>query len=154
MILENLRRFGRLSGQDKKVVAGAICGTIVARMVLRLFGFRQWKEFLQSPQIQPEAPEEPTSRIQALNRSRRIAQLQLAGERSLFFRPSCLEHSLVLQRLLFREGISARLRLGGRKDADEFKAHAWIEVNEVKFDNFSDPDAYVPFGAIDPMAEE
>jgi hypothetical protein len=156
MILENLRKFGRLPGRDKKVVAEAVCGAVAARIALRVLGFRQWKEFLQPSRARPEALERRTSDIQILNRARRIAHLQLAGERSLFLRPSCLEHSLVLQKLLFREGISARLRFGGRKDGDEFKAHAWIEVNDTKLDNFPDhnPNAYVPFGAIDPVAEE
>lgn len=151
MILHDLRRFSRLSKHDKKVVAGAIRGAIATWIALRILRLRPWKKFLRSPQKRHEQGEPPTL---ILDRARRIAHLQLASERRLLFQPSCLEHSLVLLRLLAKEGIDGRLRLGARKDGRDFKAHAWIEVNETIFDSYNDTREYVPFGSADPMMDK
>lgn len=43
-------------------------------------------------------------------------------------RSRCLARSLVLQRLLARQGIAAEVRIGVRKDAGTLAAHAWVEV--------------------------
>ena len=40
---------------------------------------------------------------------------------------TCLEESLTLWYLLRRQGISARLRIGVRKENEKFEAHAWVE---------------------------
>jgi transglutaminase superfamily protein len=154
MIVENLRRFSRLSGEDKKVVAGAICGAIATRIGLRVLGCRPWKEFLRPSLEQHEHTKTPFPSMLKLDRARRIAHLQLASEHCLFFRPTCLEHSVVLQRLLAKEGIEGRFRLGARKDNGDFKAHAWIEVGETIVDNFNDSEAFVRFGSPDPVTEE
>ena len=42
----------------------------------------------------------------------------------------CLMRSLVLTQLLARRGIESRFVLGVRSGA-EFKAHAWVERNDV-----------------------
>jgi hypothetical protein len=40
---------------------------------------------------------------------------------------TCLEESLTLWYLLRKQGISARLRIGVRKENEKFEAHAWVE---------------------------
>lgn len=40
---------------------------------------------------------------------------------------SCLEQSLTLWFLLRRAGVAANLRIGVRKEAEKFEAHAWVE---------------------------
>jgi hypothetical protein len=40
---------------------------------------------------------------------------------------TCLERSLALWWLLGRKGIATQLRIGVRKDAGKFAAHAWVE---------------------------
>jgi len=45
--------------------------------------------------------------------------------------PTCLEQSLVLWYLLRERNISARLRVGVRKSAEKFEAHAWVEHDGV-----------------------
>lgn len=150
-MIQTLRSFRRLSGGERKIVAGAVCGAILTRIAFRLFGFSSRKELSQASQARPYAH---LSDEMVLERARRVVHLQFAAERSLFFRPSCLEHSLVLQRLLAHEGVPSRLRLGGRKDGGEFSAHAWVEVNETRFDSYNDALEYVPFGSADPMMEK
>lgn len=40
---------------------------------------------------------------------------------------NCLRQSLVLWYLLRRQGIASELRIGVRREAEEFQAHAWVE---------------------------
>lgn len=40
---------------------------------------------------------------------------------------TCLRRSMVLQRLLAREGIAVDLQIGVRKQGDKLNAHAWLE---------------------------
>ena len=42
-------------------------------------------------------------------------------------RPSCLAESLTLWYLLRKHGINAGIRIGVRKQAESFEAHAWVE---------------------------
>ena len=39
----------------------------------------------------------------------------------------CLPRSIALQRLLADRGVTARLRVGVRKEGAELHAHAWVE---------------------------
>lgn len=76
----------------------------------------------------------PSSRAGLDARSRRRAEgLSLAVRRAAefgLFRPKCLAQSLALQSLLRREGIpGSQVRIGVRRDARGFAAHAWVELD-------------------------
>jgi hypothetical protein len=45
--------------------------------------------------------------------------------------PACLEQSLALWWLLGRQGIASSVRIGTRKSAEKFEAHAWVECDGV-----------------------
>lgn len=62
--------------------------------------------------------------------------------------PSCLEESLVLLHLLQRQGIAAQLRIGVKRNAARFEAHAWVECGGTAL-NETDAlhDHYAPFEA-------
>lgn len=49
------------------------------------------------------------------------------ADRHGLFHPSCLAKSLTLWWLLGRAGIRSDLRIGIRKESEEFAAHAWVE---------------------------
>jgi Transglutaminase-like superfamily len=46
-------------------------------------------------------------------------------------RPACLEQSLALWWLLGWQGIASSVRIGTRKSAEKFEAHAWVERDGV-----------------------
>ena len=50
-----------------------------------------------------------------------------AADRLGLVHPSCLAKSLTLWWLLGRQGIPSQLRIGIRKEAEKFEAHAWVE---------------------------
>jgi hypothetical protein len=98
----------------------------VVWLAVRLLGFRICRAAFEEP-----ARAARNSRFletDTLNIAKRIARLEVVTAANLFFRTSCLEQSLVLCRLLRRRGMNATLRIGARKEADRFEAHAWVEM--------------------------
>jgi hypothetical protein len=76
----------------------------------------------------------------------RISQLESAAARNLFFNTNCLEQSLVLWSILRREGFAADLKMGARKEAGRFEAHAWVELNGLPLnDDTGGERTFVPF---------
>ena len=143
---QTLRRFLQLNRKQKRTVLVAAVTLVTTRIGLRLFGFRAWQKFLGA------FGERPAAEFvcdESIGRALAIARLQSSAERHLFFRPSCLEHSLVLQWMLRPEGIAAAMRIGGRKQSGRFEAHAWVEVNGIPLDNTrADGAEFVPFDAV------
>jgi Transglutaminase-like superfamily len=82
-----------------------------------------------------------------LDRARTSARLvQIAAARG-FYRATCLPQSLVLWWLLKRQGMEAELRVGVRKGADRFEAHAWVEHGGVVL--LDDADVHERYAAFD-----
>jgi hypothetical protein len=143
MSAQTLRRFLQLDKQQRRIVVAAAVALALTRAGLRVFGFRKWQKFLGS--LMRRAPAKIFTG-ESVHRAREIAKRQLSAERHLFFRASCLEHSLVLVWLLRREGIAGVLRLGGRKQGAQFEAHAWVEVSGTSLDSANgDALEFVPF---------
>jgi hypothetical protein len=57
----------------------------------------------------------------------KTCRMVCAAERHSIFRLTCLEESLALWYLLGRQNIWSSLRIGVRKHAENFEAHAWVE---------------------------
>lgn len=80
--------------------------------------------------------------------ARDIAHLVAVAARYGPVSGSCLSRALTLCRLLQRRGIAAELRIGVRRDAGDFAAHAWVEVcGEVVNDRADVATRFVPFAA-------
>jgi len=143
MSFEALHRFLRLGKNDRQIVFLSAVGLVCARAGLRLVGFGRWEKAFN--RFWPEPPREiPADR--PIDRARHIARLHRAAERRLFFHPSCLEHSFVLQWQLRRERIASTLRFGGRKQDARFEAHAWVEVDGLPLERFAGESArFAPF---------
>jgi hypothetical protein len=125
-MMQRFRRFRRLSGFERAVVFEAVIALPIAWLAARLLGSRICRAAFEEP-----ARAARNSRFletDTLNIAKRIARLEAVTAANLFFRTSCLEQSLVLCRLLGRRGMNAGLRIGARKEADRFEAHAWVEM--------------------------
>jgi hypothetical protein len=125
-MMQRFRRFRRLSGFERAVVLEAVITLPIAWLAVRLLGFRICRAAFEEP-----ARAARNSRFletDTLNIAKRIARLEAVTAANLFFGTSCLEQSLVLCRLLRRRGMNATLRIGARKEADRFEAHAWVEM--------------------------
>jgi hypothetical protein len=137
--IQSWRTFWALNRAERAVAWSAALGLAAAWIGLRLFGFRRCHEFA-SKRI--ENSQHPAAAISA----NRILQLQAAAARNLFFHTNCLEQSLVLWMLLRRYGFSPELKIGARKEAGRFEAHAWVELNRVRLNDQTDSNPqFVPF---------
>ena len=124
------RGFWRLSGFERGIALEAAAGLMATWVGLRFAGFRRWKAFLGwlAPRVVPDAA---ASNVSLEETARQITRMEEAAARNLFFGTNCLEQSLVLWWLLRIRGITAELRIGARKDANRFEAHAWVEFHEA-----------------------
>lgn len=128
--METWNRFWRLSGFERGVALEAALALPASWVGLRLAGFRRWKAALDRLAPRPFASAHVSDQDQ-LDAARKIARVQQSVARHLFFQASCLEQSLTLLWLLQTRGIGAELRIGARKEARRFEAHAWVERNGV-----------------------
>ena len=125
-MMQRFRRFRRLSGFERGVVLEALIALPVAWLAVRLLGFRVCRGAFE--ERARAARNSSFFETDTLNIAKRIARLGAVTASNVFFRTSCLEYSLVLCRLLRRRGMNATLRIGARKEADRFEAHAWVEM--------------------------
>jgi hypothetical protein len=130
--METWRKFWRKSGRERRLALEAAFALTATWAGLRVAGYRRWRNLL--------ARFLPAAKTQAANRNstdsethmmtaRTIAQMEEAAARHLPFKTNCLERSLALWWMLRWRGLPADLRIGVRKDAGSFEAHAWVEAN-------------------------
>jgi hypothetical protein len=103
----------------------------VISLSLRIRGFRATQAALQSF---PTPPKNENPIVESLDtddeRIRMTVRMVNAAARYGLV-STCLEKSLTLWWLLRREGIVSSVRIGARKAAGKFEAHAWVERDGV-----------------------
>ncbi len=119
-----------MSRRSRGVALEAALALVATKAGLRVAGFRRWKALLVrlTPQTSDFTLPLDAAGIEA---AREIARIQDVVCRHLIFHASCLEQSLVLWWLLGRRGIRAELRIGARKEAGRFEAHAWVKAGNL-----------------------
>jgi hypothetical protein len=123
-VIRKWRRFSNLAGFERAIVVEAAAGLAATRLGLRVVGFRRWKAVLS--RLAPPPREHDIAPLVG-DSVKIVLQAESAAARNLFFRPNCLERSMVLWWLLRSRGIVAELRVGARKREQRFEAHAWVE---------------------------
>jgi hypothetical protein len=114
-------------------------------MALRLLGFKRWQSVLASlsPLGESSRVGQASAPVQQAQVSARMVQAAACHGP---YRASCLPESLTLWWLLRRQRIHSDLRIGVRKLAGRFEAHAWVECQGVAL---NDSDAvhlrFLPF---------
>ncbi|HXL21999.1 MAG TPA: lasso peptide biosynthesis B2 protein [Candidatus Dormibacteraeota bacterium] len=93
---------------------------------LRWRGLRATQESLQRRQAPGRKPTKSES--QKLEVTVRMVK---AAVRHGLGHPTCLEESLTLWWLLASQGIPSEVRIGIRKQAENFEAHAWVERDGI-----------------------
>lgn len=142
-LMNTWNRFRELSRFERGVALEAAVVMSANWVGLRLAGFRRWKavlEMLGHPAASSGGGQDP------LEAAQEIARMQRAAARHLFFRANCLEQSLALLWLLRTRGIEGKLRIGARKEAGRFEAHAWVEQNGIVLNDAGESHRhFVPF---------
>lgn len=118
---ERLRRFSALERPAQALFLRAIVLLPLVSVNLRRRGFKATQAALQKRIGAVPANPDPR-KIAAMS-----ARMVHAAVRHGFGHPTCLQESLVLWYLLARQGIDSELRIGIRKHAGKFEAHAWVE---------------------------
>jgi Transglutaminase-like superfamily len=145
-MMQTWQRFRRLSRSERGIVLEAATGLLTSWLVVRLLGFRICRYVFEKPLSGRNSWNSKSGEADALAVARRIAHLEAVTAANLFFRTSCLEHSLVLCRMLRQRGMNADLRIGARKEGNRFEAHAWVELDGSVVDGSgSDHLHFVPF---------
>lgn len=128
-----LHKLLALSGAERRVFFESLAMLTLTAAGLRLFGFRRVYRWMSRHGSRREAaPAAPTSASTQL-----VAGGVRRASRPLPY-ATCLPRSLSLWWLLRRRGIEGDLRLGVRKEGEEIKAHAWVEVGGVALNDGSD----------------
>jgi hypothetical protein len=118
---------------------------------LRIRGFRATQAALQSLSI-PSKTKKPVGE-QALDGERVLMAVRMVNAAARYgLGATCLEKSLALWWLLRREGIVSRVRIGARKAAGKFEAHAWVERDGAALNESGDEHRhYATFDAAFPL---
>lgn len=118
----------------------------VVALRLRLRGFQNTQAALQKLPRHPLpglAPDVVKTRVSL------SAHMVHAADCHGLVHPSCLAKSLTLWWLLGRQGIGSRLRIGIRKQNEEFAAHSWVERDGVALNESDQPHRhYAAFDAV------
>jgi hypothetical protein len=94
-------------------------------MSLRTRGYKKTQAWLQKRLERRNATTLGAGSIGEL--VHKTCRMVRAAQRHGLTRSTCLEESLALWYLLGRQNISSRIRIGVRKQAGKFEAHAWVE---------------------------
>jgi Transglutaminase-like superfamily len=142
-IIDDCRQFRLLTHFERILVLESMLGLAATRVGLRLTGYQRWKNMILwlTRKKSWSAPAEPAAAT-----AEKIARIERASARRFPFRTNCLEQSLVLLWLLRQRGIGAELRIGGRKEANRFEAHAWVELEGAVLNDAGETHLhFVPF---------
>jgi len=124
-----IQRFRGLGAEAQKVFGRAVVLFPWVLFSLRTRGFNKTKLALQA-RLAQSAPLFGKSNSDG-EKVQLISRMVKAAGRYGLTHPNCLEESLVLWHCLQREQVSVALRIGVRKFAGQFEAHAWVEYQGV-----------------------
>lgn len=152
---ERLRRFKTLEPRAGGLFLRAAALLPIVSLSLRLRGFRATQLHLQ--RYLPDMPPAAFGSL-ANNTDGRVAltaQMVRSAARWSIGKATCLEQSLALWWLLGRQGIASSMRIGTRKAAGKFEAHAWVECCGVALNEAEKPHLhYAVFDESFPILEQ
>ncbi len=122
---ERFRRFSALDSEARKLFFRAAAWLAFVVMSLRTRGYKKTQAWLQKRLESRNATALDAGSIGEL--VHKTCRMVRAAQRHGLTRSTCLEESLALWYLLGRQNISSRIRIGVRKQAGKFEAHAWVE---------------------------
>ena len=146
--MRKLEALRRLSAPERRLLLCALAALPAVALGVRFFGLRRVQSALAWRQPAFHGQALPAARADALAAARLVDIAARHGP----YKAKCLPRSLVLQWLLARRGVGTALRVGVRKTAGAFEAHAWLEhEGHALIDGGGVHDVFAAFdGAIPP----
>lgn len=134
---EQLQRFRSLEPAARKLFVRCVALLPWIAASLKTTGYRRTHARLERRlarlQSTPKGPQEAVICV-----ARTCRMVRAAGHYGAVS-PSCLESSLALWYLLRRQGIDSQIRIGVRKEKEDFEAHAWVEWNGTPLNQETEP---------------
>jgi hypothetical protein len=146
--VRDIRRYFALSCSDRWDVVRAFAWLTLVEIGLRTLGFQRLLDQARVGPTPPRAPESP----RAHGRAHRCAHWIDVAARHHVVTARCLHRSLALYRWLRCEGMRSELRIGVRKQGNELKAHAWVELSGCVINDR--PDAVAAFTPLGSQADQ
>lgn len=128
--MSNWRKFVHFTWQEKKLLLQALLLLPLVHALLALSGYRRLVRFIQE-KISVRPSKDLLTQDEKIQRASAMARLVSIAATYGILRATCLRRSLVLLILLRRQGISAQLCFGARRNSQALEAHAWVEVDGV-----------------------
>ena len=132
---EPLKRYNALDGEARRMFWRAVALLPMVRISLRSRGYKKTQEWLERRLEEGGTPERAGDRAASIEKTCRMVR---AAAHYGIGNSSCLDESLVLWWLLRKAGVVASLRIGVRKEKQEFAAHAWVEHEGVALNQKED----------------
>lgn len=134
---ERLRRAAALGPRDWLLIAEAWIELARAGILLRIDSARAVRGALATrPHTGAEEHDLPPQ----------LLEMFLVAARFHVFHLNCLPKALALKKMLERRRFVPTLRIGARKEGGKLLGHAWIEIDDVPFNDAADvADRYPPF---------
>ena len=126
LYLGNLHKFLSLPPGRRGLFAQALAGLALTAAALRLVSLKRLATVLL--RLAPSLPVSTSDESKAAARIRMTSEMVSLAAKHCPVTANCLTQSLVLWWLLRRAGFASELRLGARRGAGRFEAHAWVEV--------------------------
>ena len=123
-----IKKWRALSGQEKILLMQFIFWLPWIAFSLKFFGYLRTRNFLLRRNANIEFHQANTTELARAERSAKL--LAIAGRHGLIS-ATCLRQSVLLEYWLKRQGLNAEIKIGVRKEADLFDAHAWVELNGI-----------------------
>ena len=115
--MRTLRRAARLSAEERRLVAEAVCLSLAAAIGVRVLAPARLARRLAALRAPASAPlRMPLERAAAL----------VAFASSFVPGSTCLTRALALAGALARRGVESRVVIGTRRAASGLEAHAWV----------------------------
>ena len=114
------RAFGELSWAHRRLLAWTWLLLPLTAIGLRVLGFRRLQALLHRT-------EGATDRRDDLTEAQATARIVRGAALWSPLHANCLARSVLLCRLLHRQGLAAELRIGVNRPGGRVEAHAWVE---------------------------
>lgn len=136
------RQWRELPAWERRVLV--LCGLVlpVIWVGVRLMPFKRIQRVYAREATPSPAGTLPMG-LTAIEYAQRCAVLVGIAARHGIYLANCLHQSLVLCWILRRDRLPARLRIGVHDKLDDFRAHAWVELDGIALGQVLT--GYVPF---------
>lgn len=145
------QKFQQLSLVEKFLVAQALLLLPINGLGLRVLGLQRWQSVLERILVNHRTTTADVITADVIT-AQEIARIVNLAAAYGIYRAVCLPRSITLWWMLGRRGIASELRIGVRKEAAIFTAHAWLECQGIILNDSAEVStdfaAFAPAGKI------